>query len=88
MNEAKAAGKRLLADFKPTSRNRMMLVAFRFANFVEVEKHDEYVLLQNDLTQIQQFPEYINVKIINQINFNNGTEHQDQELHTIEPDRF
>ena len=55
----------VLADFKPTSRNRMMLVAFRFANFVEVEKHEEYVLLQNDLTQIQQFPEYINVTIIN-----------------------
>jgi FkbH-like protein len=65
MNGAKAAGKKLLADFKPTSRNRMMLVAFRFANFVEVEKYEEYVLLQNDLTQIQPFPDYINVTITN-----------------------
>jgi len=65
MNQAKGENKRLLADFKPTDRNRMMLVAYRFANFVEKEKNEDYLLLENDLSQIQQFPDYINVTIIN-----------------------
>jgi len=65
MNGAKIANKRLLADFRQTNRNRMMWVAFKFANFIEVEKREDYVLLENDLTQIQQYPDYITVTITN-----------------------
>jgi FkbH-like protein len=63
MNEAKASGKRLLADFRQTTRNRMMWVAYKFANFVEVEKDGDCLLLGNDLSQIQQFPGYITITI-------------------------
>lgn len=61
MTEAKTQGKRLLADFKQTEKNRLMFVTFRFANFKELRKDDEYIVFENDLASIQDFPEYIKV---------------------------
>jgi len=61
MAEAKKANKRLFADFKVTDRNRMMFVTFKFANFKEVAKNEDYVVLENDLTNIQGYPDYIKV---------------------------
>ncbi len=64
MNEAKAAGARLLADFVPTKRNRQMYLTYKFANFRELEAEEEnVVLLENDLSYIQPFPNYINVMV-------------------------
>lgn len=64
MQETKKAGKTLLADFKKTDRNRQMLISYKFANFKEVSS-DEYghILFENDLTMIQPFPPYIDIKI-------------------------
>jgi len=63
MKEAQKEGKELLADFKTTDRNRMMYVTFKFAKFAEIEKKEDYVILKNDLSDIQDYPEYIKVTI-------------------------
>ena len=65
MQETKKAGKKLQADFKKTDRNRMMYVSYKFANFKEVSSDDEgHILFENDLSMIQPFPPYIEVKIL------------------------
>jgi FkbH-like protein len=65
MQETKKAGKKLLADFKKTGRNRMMYVSYKFANFKEVSSdEDGNILFENDLSMIQPFPPYIDIKIL------------------------
>jgi len=59
MNEAKAAGKVLQADFRRTDRNRQMLMTYQFANFKERERVGDIILFENDLTVIQDYPPYI-----------------------------
>jgi len=63
MQETKRAGKLLRADFVRTDRNKMMYVAYRFANFKE-ERVDEdgTLLLINDLSSIASFPPFIDVR--------------------------
>ena len=62
MQQAKAAGKTLLADFTKTKQNAMMLVAYRFANFQERSSDDAgKIVFENDLSRIQPFPPYIDV---------------------------
>ncbi|MEW5983056.1 MAG: HAD-IIIC family phosphatase [Acidobacteriota bacterium] len=62
MQQAKAAGKSLRADFKKTDRNRLMYVTYKFANFYEVGTDGEgMTVLANDLSQIQDFPPFIRV---------------------------
>ena len=64
MQECKKDGKKLLADFKQTKRNRMMFVSYKFANFKQISSDDEgNILFENDLAMIQPFPPYIDVKI-------------------------
>ena len=64
MQETKKAGKKLRADFKKTGRNRMMYVSYKFANFKEINSdEDGNILFENDLSTIQPFPPYIDVKI-------------------------
>ncbi len=64
MNEAKAAGARLQAEFVPTDRNRLMNVTYRFAGFREVEKRDNLVIFEHDLTSISPYPNYVMLEII------------------------
>lgn len=65
MQETKKAGKKLRADFRKTDRNRMMYVSYKFANFKEVSSDDEgNILFENDLSMIQAFPPYIDIKIL------------------------
>ena len=65
MKECKKDGKKLLADFKHTKRNRMMYVSYKFANFKEVSRDEEdNILFETDLSMIQPFPPYIDVKIL------------------------
>lgn len=61
MRQAKRLGKRLLADFKVTDKNRMMFITYRFANFKEISNKGDYIVLENDLSAIQEFPKYITV---------------------------
>jgi FkbH-like protein len=60
--EARAAGVRLLADFRATERNRMMYVTYKFAGFSEVSETDGVALLEGDLQQIPELPSYLDVK--------------------------
>ncbi len=64
MKETKKHGKKLHADFKKTSKNRMMLVSYKFSNFQEVSSDEGgNILFENDLSSIQDFPPYIKLKI-------------------------
>jgi FkbH-like protein len=64
MKEAKKAGKKLKADFRDTGRNRMTYITFMFANFKKAElKDDGSMILENDLSIVQDFPPYIDVII-------------------------
>ncbi|MDZ8085092.1 MAG: HAD-IIIC family phosphatase [Nostoc sp. DedQUE12b] len=55
---------RLLAEFVPNNRNRMMYIAYKFANFKEIEKSDNLVIFENDLTRIQSVPLYVKFQAI------------------------
>jgi FkbH-like protein len=55
----------LRAEFVPNGRNRMMYVTYKFAGFYEVQRENNWVLLENDLSHLQPFPKYIKVEIIN-----------------------
>jgi FkbH-like protein len=64
MQEAKQRGKRLLADFKRTDRNKMMYVGYKFANFKELSEDNEgNIVFENDLSLIQKFPHYIDIEV-------------------------
>lgn len=51
------------AEFAPDGRNRMMEITYRFASFAELEKREELIILENDLTTIQPNPDYVEVQI-------------------------
>ncbi len=64
MEEAKKSGKKMLADFRKTERNRMMHVSYKFSNFKEIRSDDEgNIVFENDLSTIQEFPSYIDIII-------------------------
>jgi FkbH-like protein len=64
MKEAQKAGKKLSADFRDTGRNRMTYITFMFANFKKTESKDAgSMILENDLSMVQDFPSYIDVTI-------------------------
>jgi FkbH-like protein len=63
MQQAKSAGKRLLADFRMTDRNKMMYIMYKFANFKERSKdgHGD-IVLENSLADIPVMPGYIDLE--------------------------
>jgi len=64
MKEAQKAGKKLKADFRNTGRNRMTYITFKFANFKKAESEAaDNMVLENDLSIMQDFPSYIDVII-------------------------
>lgn len=52
---------RLIAEFVPTDRNRMMLVSYKFNGFREVERRDGVVRLEADLADVPPPPTYVRV---------------------------
>ncbi len=60
---AKAAGVRLQAEFKSTSRNRMMLVTYKFSGFQEIDRRGELMIFEHPLAGIQAFPPYVEVDL-------------------------
>jgi FkbH-like protein len=64
MHLAKNNGVRLLAKFLPNDRNRQMYITYKFAGFKEIDRHENLIILENDLTRIQPFPEYLQIQII------------------------
>lgn len=55
-------GVRLVAEFRPTSRNRPMLVTYKFSGFEEVERGDGALLLEHPLREIAPPPEYVSLE--------------------------
>ncbi len=64
MGMAKSENKRLQAEFVSNDRNRMMYVTYKFAGFKEIDDMGGRILLENDLKNIQPFPDYIKVKVL------------------------
>lgn len=63
MGLARNAHKPLRAEFVPNDRNRMMMITYTFAGFKEVSVTNEITVFENNLSQIQPFPDYIKVII-------------------------
>ena len=64
MSLAQSNNVRLLAEFVPNDRNRMMYISYKFAGFKEIDKNGDSVIFENDLTRIQAAPSYVNFKVI------------------------
>jgi len=62
MRRAKEEGVRLLSEFVPNERNRMMHVSYKFAGFREVERRGNLLLLENDLTHVPPCPVYVELR--------------------------
>jgi FkbH-like protein len=64
MSMAKRENRRLLAEFIPNEVNRLMYITYKFAGFKESQKIGKKIILENDLTRIQPFPDYVTVRIL------------------------
>ncbi|MEX2601960.1 MAG: HAD-IIIC family phosphatase, partial [Balneolaceae bacterium] len=60
-NLAKEEGVALEAEFVTNDRNRMMYVTYKFNQFREKEKKENWVLLENDLENIPAYPDYMKI---------------------------
>ncbi|HET6500553.1 MAG TPA: HAD-IIIC family phosphatase [Amycolatopsis sp.] len=58
---ASRAGVRLLAEFVPNERNRMMYTAYKFSQFAEIRRDPNHVLLEANLGGIPPNPPYLTV---------------------------
>ena len=56
---AQKHGVRLLAQFVPNDRNRMMNITFRFAGFGEVQQQGNVIILEHDLARTPKPPGYM-----------------------------
>jgi FkbH-like protein len=61
MQLAQQAGVLLQAQFVANERNRMMFVTYRLAGFQSVQEEGDRYLLQHDLAQVPDFPDYVAV---------------------------
>ncbi len=64
MSLAQKNNVRLLAEFMPNNRNRMMYVSYKFTGFKEIDKNCDLVIFENDLSRIQPVPSYVNFQLI------------------------
>lgn len=64
MKMARQQNAKLRAEFIENDKNRMMYVSLKFAGFKEIEQTDGLTVLENDYTNIQPFPDYIKVNIL------------------------
>ncbi|KFL63212.1 HAD-IIIC family phosphatase [Bacillus cereus ATCC 10876] len=62
MERTKQAGKRFLAEFRQTDRNRMMFVTYRLAGFKETSNENGILILEHNLENINPYPHYINIQ--------------------------
>lgn len=65
LNQARAEGVALQAEFKATDHNRMMMVTYKFAGFREAGRRDDGVtLFAHDLQRVQPYPPYVRLSIV------------------------
>lgn len=63
MQQCKENGKKLLADFKETQRNRLMYATYRFGGFEEVSRTAEgLILFEHQLEATQNYPSYLEIQ--------------------------
>lgn len=60
---ARDAGVRLLAEFRSTDRNRMMLITYKMAGFRQVQQNEGITLLENTFQNDCRFPDYVQVDV-------------------------
>lgn len=61
---ARQAGVPLRAEFISNSKNRMMYITYKFGNFRVAEERGELTIFENDCSKIQEFPSYVDVRIL------------------------
>ncbi|MFW6012385.1 MAG: hypothetical protein ACOC92_01605, partial [bacterium] len=64
LQRARDEGARLLAEFRPTDRNRQMLVTYKFAGFREVERQDGSILFEHPLEHIPPIPAFVRIEVL------------------------
>ncbi len=64
MSLAQSNHVRLLAEFAPNNRNRMMYISYKFSGFKEIDTQSNLVTFENDLTRIQSVPTYVKFQVI------------------------
>ena len=62
-NEARRHGVRLLAEMLPNERNRMMYMTYKFNHFREIEKRGDLVIMENDLSRVLPFPQWLDLEL-------------------------
>jgi FkbH-like protein len=62
--QAKQADVRLLSEFRPNERNRMMLITYKFAGFKEIEQRNGVTVLEHDLQHIPPCPAYVELQVL------------------------
>jgi FkbH-like protein len=63
LQTAAAETDRVLADFVRTPRNRAMYLTFKLAGFKEIERDGNVAYLEHDLSLVDSFPDYLEVRI-------------------------
>jgi FkbH-like protein len=63
LRKARESGVRLLSEFVPNDRNRMMYVTYKFAGFTEIENRGGTQILEHDLVSIPPVADYVSVRI-------------------------
>jgi FkbH-like protein len=63
MLAARAAGKRLRADFRDTGKNKLMYVTYKFAGFRVIDQTADRVILEDDLSRTPALPDHLTVDI-------------------------
>jgi len=61
LHRARSAGVQLRAEFVPTDKNRQMYITYKFAGFREAERVGAKAILENDYSNVQNPPAYIQV---------------------------
>ncbi|MCK4258236.1 MAG: HAD-IIIC family phosphatase [Halanaerobiales bacterium] len=59
---AKKNNVKVRAEFVKTDRNRMMLITYKFAGFKEIMEDGNKIIFENDLSQVQEFPDYVELR--------------------------
>lgn len=64
LQRARDEGARLLAEFRPTDRNRQMLITYKFSGFRELDRKDGSILFEHPLETIPPVPEYVRLEVL------------------------
>lgn len=64
INQARDKNVRLVAEFVPTDRNRIMRVTFMVAGFKESLQKENLTIFEHDFKNVQKFPMYVKLKIV------------------------